>query len=121
MTLEIRLSSFSTGQSHPLAEQPIIFITSKYLPFDHYNDVIEIVGDFLALLITFPQAPGEHEDMFFLVHWKKGEAHHVSDIMAHYRPTIAYIVPCMPSFGPPRRELIHTLVFFRKTPSSCLT
>ena len=93
MTLEIRLSRFSTGESHPLAEQPVIFITSKSLPLEHRHIVIRIVGDFIALLITFPEAQDEHEDMFFLVHWKKGEAHHVSDIMAHSRPTIAYIVP----------------------------
>jgi len=90
MTLEIRLLSFSTGQPHPLAEQPIIFIISKYLPFDHYNDVIEIVGDFLALLITFRRPGNEHKDMFFLVDWKKGEAHCVSDVTAHSNP-IAYL------------------------------
>lgn len=40
--------------------------------------MIEIVGDFLALLVTFPWAQNEHEDMFFLVRWKKGDAHCVS-------------------------------------------
>jgi hypothetical protein len=78
MTLEIRLLSFSTGQPHPLAEQPIIFITTKSLLLGHCNVLIEIVGDFLALLVTFPWAQNEHEDMFFLVRWKKGEAHCVS-------------------------------------------
>ena len=80
MTLEIRLLSFSIGQPHPLAEQPIIFITTKSLLLGHCEVLIEIVGDFLALLITFPWARNELEDMFFLVHWKKGEAHCVSDI-----------------------------------------
>jgi len=78
MTLEIRLLKFSTGQPHPLAEQPIIFITTKSLLLGHCNVLIEIVGDFLALLITFPWARNEREDMFFLVRWKKGEAHCVS-------------------------------------------
>ncbi|KAH9980743.1 hypothetical protein BJV74DRAFT_778968 [Russula compacta] len=75
MTLEIRLLSFSTGQPHPLAEQPIIFITNKSLLLGHCNVLIEIVGDFLALLITFPWSRSEDEDMFFLVRWKKGETH----------------------------------------------
>jgi hypothetical protein len=86
MTLEIRLLKFSTGQPHPLAEQPIIFITTKSLLLGHCNVLIEVVGDFLALLITFPWARNEQEDMFFLVRWKKGEAHCVSDITAHSSP-----------------------------------
>ena len=78
LTLEIRLFSFATGQPHPLADQPIIFIARKRLPFGQCHVLIEIVGDFLALLITFPWARNEYEDMFFLVRWKKGEVHRVS-------------------------------------------
>jgi len=121
MTLEIRLLSFSTSQPHPLAEQPIIFITSKSLLLGHCNVLIEIVGDFLALLITFPWARDEHEDMFFLMRWKKGEAHCVSDITAHSSAIAYNIVPCVPSFGPPSGEPTRTSVFFRKTPSSSRT
>ena len=91
MTLEIRLLKFSTGQPHPLAEQPIIFITTKSLLSGHFSAVIEIVGDFLALLMTLTWAQDEQEEMFFLVRWKKGEAHCVSDITAPSSP-IAYIV-----------------------------
>jgi len=65
MTLEIRLLSFSTGQPHPLAERPIIFIKESPL-LDHCNVLIDIVGEFLALLITLPSARSESEDMFFL-------------------------------------------------------
>ena len=78
MALEIRLLSFSTGQPHPLVEQPIVFIATKSLFLGHCSAVIEIVGDFLALLVTFPEAQYEGEDMFFLVRWKKGEAHLMS-------------------------------------------
>jgi hypothetical protein len=88
--LEIRLLSFSTGQSHPLAEQPIIFIATWSLIVGHHDVLIEIVGDFLALLITFLFERDE-EDMLFLVRWKKGEVHCVSDITAHSSP-VAYIV-----------------------------
>jgi hypothetical protein len=114
MTLEIRLLRFSTGQPHPLAEQPIIFITTKSLLLGHCNVLIEIVGDFLALLVTFPWAQNEHEDMFFLVRWKKGDAHCVS--ASNYGPTrIAHVVCCMGSFDPPNGEPTHTSVFFLKT------
>jgi len=89
--LEIRLLSFSTGQPHPLAEQPVLFITKKSLLLGHCNVLIEIVGDFLALLITFPWARNENEDMFFLVRWKKGETHCVSVLgLRHISPAIAY-------------------------------
>ena len=97
MALEIRLSSFSTGQPHPLAERPIIFITSERLPLEHCNVLIEIVGDFLALLITFPWERYEHEEIFFLVRWKKGETYYVSDITTHSSP-IACIVTSYAQF-----------------------
>ena len=77
-TLEIRLLSFSTGQPHPLAEEPTIFIASISLILGHCNVLIEIVGDFLALLVTFPLVRDASVDMFFLLRWKKGEAHCVS-------------------------------------------
>jgi len=78
LTLEIRLFSFATGQPHPLAEQPVIFIARKMLPISQCNVLIEIVGEFLVFLITFPWTRFENEDMFFLVRWKKGEAYCVS-------------------------------------------
>ena len=70
--------SFSTGQPHPLAEQPVIFIASISLILGHCNVLIKIVGEYLALLITFPLVRDASVDMFFLVRWKKGEAHCVS-------------------------------------------
>jgi hypothetical protein len=78
LTLEIRLLSFATGQPHPLAEKPVIFIARKSFPFGQCHVMIEIVGEFLVLLITFPWARSEYQDMFFLVHWKKGDVHCVS-------------------------------------------
>jgi hypothetical protein len=73
MILEIQLLRFSTGQPHPLTKQPTIFITTKAVFIGYTIVNIEIVGDFLALLITFNEGQDENEDMFFLVHWKKGE------------------------------------------------
>ena len=71
----MRLLNFSTSQPHPLAEQPTIPITSISPFLGHCNALIEVVGDFLALLISFPEAREENEDRFFLVRWKKGETH----------------------------------------------
>ena len=120
--MELRLLSFSTGQPHPLAEQPIIFITTKSLLLGHCNVLIEIAGDFLALLITFPWVRNENEDMFFLVRWKKGEIHCVSiylEIMAHTTPLLPppQLMYCIFSFGPPNGEPTRISVSSRKTPS----
>jgi hypothetical protein len=52
MTSEIRLLSFSSGQLHPLAEQPIIDITIKCQHLGYCNVLIEIVG-FLAFESDF--------------------------------------------------------------------
>ncbi|KAH9170111.1 hypothetical protein EDB89DRAFT_1980645 [Lactarius sanguifluus] len=65
-----------TACPHPLAEQPIIFIASISLILGHCNVLIEVVGEYLALLITFPWRDA-NEDMFFLLRWKKGEAHYL--------------------------------------------
>jgi hypothetical protein len=50
MASEIRSLSFSSGQLHPLAEQPIIDITIKSLHLGYCN---EIVGGFLAFESEF--------------------------------------------------------------------
>ena len=77
MILEVRLLSFSTGQPHPLAEQPVVFIDRKILPLNRRFCKIEIVGDFLILLVSFLER-SENQDIFFLVHWKKGLTYCVS-------------------------------------------
>jgi hypothetical protein len=74
--LELQLLSFSTGQPHPLAEQPVIFIDERNLsaPLNTQSTKIEIVGDFLVLLISFPEW-SMNQDMFLLVRWKTGVTH----------------------------------------------
>jgi hypothetical protein len=74
--LELRLLKFSTGQPHPLAENPIIFI-DEIVPFGTCGIQMEVVGDYLALLITFTEWNRNH-DVFFLVRWKTGLTHRVS-------------------------------------------
>ena len=88
MTLEIRLLEFSTGRPHSLAEEPIIFIIRKNMRLGPCDVLIEIVGDFLALLITFPWSRSENEDEFFLVRWKKGETHRVSAPKSYHISTL---------------------------------
>ena len=75
--MEVRLLSFSTGQPHPLAEQPVIFIDKKILPVEDGPCKIEIVGNFLILLVSFLER-SRNQDIFFLVHWKKGLTYCVS-------------------------------------------
>lgn len=77
VTLELRLLSFSTGQAHPLAEQPIIFIDKMILPLDRRSSEIEVVGDFLILFVSFLEQ-SKNQDIFLLVCWKTGVTHRVS-------------------------------------------
>jgi len=117
MILEMRLLRFSTGQPHPLAEQPIIFITTKTVFLGDTTVNIEIVGDFLALLITFDEEEdSENEDMFFLVRWKKGETYHVSVSGLQHDPRApGHRSYFMFSFGPLKGEPAHILVSSRRT------
>ena len=75
--LELQLFSFSTGQPHPLAEQPAIFIDKKILPLNNRRTGIAVVGDFLILLVSFFKH-SRNQDIFFLVRWKTGQTHCVS-------------------------------------------
>ena len=58
----------------------------------HCDVLIEVVGDFLGLLITFPQARDGNEDNFFLVRWKRGEVHSMS------LPEL-WLIPQSPEWG----------------------
>jgi len=88
VTLEIRLLSPSTGQPHPLAEQPIIFVATRRRPVDIICVHIEIVGDFLVYLIYF-EAWSQNKDLFSLVRWKKGKVHFVSLSVTAHSSTVA--------------------------------
>jgi hypothetical protein len=114
-TLEIRLLSFSTNQPRPLAEQPIIFISSKSLILDLPSVRIKIVGDYLALHITFLLLQDASDDMFFLVVWIKGEVHCVSH--SQLFPSLI-IKSCLSSCAPPNGVPMHTPVSSPRTPSS---
>ncbi|KAI0063793.1 hypothetical protein BV25DRAFT_1801445 [Artomyces pyxidatus] len=70
--LDLRLFSFSTGKPHPLAGQHVIPIASRLWAGGGCSVLIEIVGDHLALLLTFN---ADRTDMLVLVDWKHGHAH----------------------------------------------
>ena len=53
--------------------------------------MIEIVGEYLALLVIFPLV--RDANMFFLVRWKKGEAHRVS--ISQLLPSFDIKAPCV--------------------------
>jgi hypothetical protein len=113
--LQLRLLSFSTGLPHPLAGLPVIFIATRRLPLGDRNVLIEIVGDFLVLLITFLGRWNKNKDMIFLVRWKKGEAHCVS-----FSGFAAYSLHCLyhvSRFGLPKGEPTQILVSSHKTSS----
>jgi hypothetical protein len=112
--LEIRPLSFSTGQPHPLAEQPIIFIDKKVLPLDTWGVQITIIGDFLILLATFSHS-GRNKDMFFLVRWKSGLTYCVS-IRDYYKVIRSHRFFKF-SLHLPNGEPIDILLTSRKTPS----
>jgi hypothetical protein len=69
--------SYSTGQPHPLAKQPVIFIDKKTLPLNRWTTEIEIVGDFIILLVSFSKW-SRNQDIIFFVRWKTGLTHCVS-------------------------------------------
>lgn len=101
--LQLQLLSFSTGRPHPLAKQPVIFLTTKSLPLGNPTVLIEVVGDFVILMVAFLEEWNENENMFFLVRWKEGEAHSVSvsnlfDIPSNF-PDVSFF-----SFVPPKGE-----------------
>ena len=109
MILQLHLLSFSTGQPHPLAEQPIIFIAAKTLPLGICNHLVEIVGDVLVLLITFLEEWNENEDMLFVVLWKRGEAHCVSVSGLYHTLSTSLIHHASALF--PQMENLHRLHF----------
>lgn len=112
--LEMWFLSFSTGQPHPLAEQPIVFIATKTLPLDISSLHFEIVGEFLVLLTTFVEW-SENENMFFLVNWKKGKTHSVGvSGLQHIAPPL--LIP-LSSFSLPNGEPTHISISSQKTPS----
>ena len=105
MILELRLLSSSTGQPHPLAKQPVIFIDKGTLPLHTWSFKIEIVGDFITLFVSFPEW-NTNQDLFFLVRWKTGQTHCVSVFVV--TATLSAIADSLCSARVPRKGNLQT-------------
>ncbi|TFK53869.1 hypothetical protein OE88DRAFT_1625482 [Heliocybe sulcata] len=67
----IELIQFSTGQPHPLACMPMFTVVHEKEVLGHASVEIAIVGDLLALLLTFPLSPTHvTDDRLFVYNWK---------------------------------------------------
>jgi hypothetical protein len=71
---ELILLSLSTGQHHTAATQPVIYLTETSPSQGHCNVMLEIVGDNLALLLTYRQVIGQRTclDTFHVYNWRTG-------------------------------------------------
>jgi hypothetical protein len=82
---ELVLLSISTGEHHPSTAQPVIYLTETTTGQGHCSIMLEIVGDNLALLLTYRQHLGLRvaPDTFHVYNWRTGaltatlpESHH---------------------------------------------
>ena len=73
---ELVLLNISTGQHHVMTTQPVIHVTETTPLQGHCSIMLEIVGDHLALLLTFEghsqDEIGNHNDTFYLYNWRSG-------------------------------------------------
>lgn len=73
---ELVLLNISTGQHHVMTTQPVIHVTETMVLQGHCSVMLEIVGDHLALLLTYEDHPdeigGTHNDTFYLYDWRSG-------------------------------------------------
>lgn len=69
---ELVLLSVSTGEHHVSAAQPVIRVTETIPHQGHCSVMLEIVGDRLALLLTYENHPTGLEDTFYLYNWRTG-------------------------------------------------
>ncbi|TFK53870.1 hypothetical protein OE88DRAFT_1654217 [Heliocybe sulcata] len=65
----IEFIQFSTGKPHPLASKPMFTVYHNVEALGHASIGIEIVGDLLVLLLTFPFSPTT-DDRLFVYNWK---------------------------------------------------
>lgn len=69
---ELVLLNLSTGKPHTSATQPLIFLTETTPAHGHCSVMLEIVGDNLALLLTYRQHLGLTADTFCVYDWRDG-------------------------------------------------
>jgi hypothetical protein len=78
---ELVLLHISTGAYHTAATQPVIHLTETTFAQGHCSVMLEIVGDNLALLLTYRQNLGLRagRDTFHVYDWRSGTIKAVCD------------------------------------------
>jgi hypothetical protein len=82
---ELILLNISSGAYHTSAVQPVIYVTDADPDLGHCSVMLEVVGDYLALLLTYET---EQDGMFYLYDWRSGvlktvRAHVISRRILH--------------------------------------
>lgn len=70
--IEIELRNFSTGAPHALTSRPTLHVMHYQAVSGRCHVSIEIVGDYLALLVLYLSPIVLTSDHFYLFDWKKG-------------------------------------------------
>ncbi|TFK41206.1 hypothetical protein BDQ12DRAFT_679076 [Crucibulum laeve] len=68
--IELEFREFSTGQWHSLAQKPRLLVTNSR--WERPAIGIEIVGEYLVLIITHSNNPWRPDSQFFVYEWKTG-------------------------------------------------
>lgn len=74
--IEVRLLELSSGEPHPHACHAALFIMDS--PWSQLEVAVEIVGDNLALVITYPSNEDRPADHLYIYEWKTGAVKMVS-------------------------------------------
>ncbi|CAL1712229.1 unnamed protein product [Somion occarium] len=75
LKLSVQLLQLSTGRNHPLASQPTLEVDSYSIAIAPPGLSIEIVGDKIVLLLTFPYGGPDVIVKLFVWNWKTGHLH----------------------------------------------
>ena len=73
LTVNLHFRSLSTGEPHSKASKSTVELFKDRAIVLAPSALIEIVGDYIAILLIFPTAP----DKLYLVDWSKGEVYPV--------------------------------------------
>lgn len=74
--IEVRLLELSSGEPHPHACHPALFVMDS--PWLQLEVAVEIIGDNLALVVTYPSNEYRPTDHLFIYKWRTGTVKMVS-------------------------------------------
>jgi hypothetical protein len=72
--------TLSGGEPHPMASKAIVDLLKDSVWVSHPSALLEVVGDYVALLLRFPNFPTDVERLY-LVDWRKGNVHLVRRVL----------------------------------------